>query len=118
LDIDPDVFPFLNLHAKFNGVEIKTKRKKFDKLTVRELREFDVIIGADICFWDSLVNPLRKLIIRALRADVGLIIIADPGRSPFENLGAYFTEKSEAEVLDRTVQKPRRIRGQLLKIKG
>jgi predicted nicotinamide N-methyase len=115
-DIDPDVFPFLHLHAEINKVEVATMRKGFNGLRIRHLKDFDVMIGADICFWDKMMDPLRRLIGRALRAGVELVLIADPGRTPFLELGEYFTEKGTGEMLDWTVHRPRRIQGQILRI--
>jgi predicted nicotinamide N-methyase len=116
VDIDPDVFPFLHLHADINNVKVATMRKGFNGLRIRHLKDFDVMIGADICFWDKMMDPLKKLIGRALRAGVELVLIADPGRSPFFDLGEYFTKKGTGEMLDWTVHRPRRIQGQILRI--
>ena len=84
VDVDPEVFPFLRLHAKVNEVEISTMKKGFDGLRTNHLQQIDVLIGADICFWDTMVRPLKNLILRALRAGVQQVLISDPGRSPFE----------------------------------
>ena len=116
VDIDPDVFPFLHLHAEVNEVKVATMRKGFNDLRIRHLKDFNVMMGADICFWDDMMDPLRKLIGRALRAGVELVLIADPGRSPFLELGEYFNEKGIGEILDWTVHRPRRIQGQILRI--
>ena len=116
VDIDPDVYPFLELHAAINKVEMSFMRKGFDGLTGRLLEGTDVLIGADICFWENMFDSLRRLTRRALRAGVGLVLIADPVRSPFEELGDYFEEKMGGEVLDWMVNRPRHIRGQILKI--
>ena len=116
VDIDPDVFPFLHLHAEINRVKVATMRKGFNGLRIRHLKDFDVMIGADICFWDKMMDPLKRLIGRALRAGVELVLIADPGRAPFLELGEYFTEKGTGEMLDWTVHRPRRIQGQILRI--
>ncbi len=116
VDVDPEVFPFLHLHADINRVEIATMKKGFDGLTVKHLKNVDVVLGADICFWDSMVDPLRRLIRRAIRAGVRMVLIADPGRSPFEKLGHYFTEKGLGKTLDWTARRPRRIQGRILKI--
>jgi predicted nicotinamide N-methyase len=115
-DLDSEVFPYLQLHAEANGVKVSTMRKGFQGLKGNHLREFDAMIGADICFWDSLVDPLRKLILRALRAGVRLVVIADPGRSPFEEMGEYFVKQRGGRILDLTAQRPRRSEGRILKI--
>lgn len=116
VDIDSEVFPYLRLHAAINQVKIATMRKSFQGLTREQLRGIDVLIGADICFWDSLVDPLRRLIRRALDAGVKMVLIADPGRSTFEELGDYFCEKMGGVLLDWEVRYPRRIQGQILKV--
>ena len=116
VDIDPEVFPFLDLHAEVNQVEISTMRKSFDGLRTKHLREMDVILGTDICFWDEMVKPLKKLILRALRGGVPLVLIADPGRPPFEEVGEYFVAKRGGQILDWTAQRPQRSEGRILKI--
>jgi predicted nicotinamide N-methyase len=118
LDVDSEVFPYLHLHSDINEVKIATMDKSFTQLTKRQLKDVDVLIGSDICFWDSIVDPLKRLVRRALSAGVKLVLVADPGRSPFEELAGYFTDSSGAEVLERTVQRPRRIRGRILRIQA
>jgi len=116
VDVDSEVFPYLQLHSETNGVRVSTIKKEFDGLSGNLLRQFDVMIGADICFWESLVDPLKKLILRALRAGVRLVLIADPGRSPFEEMGEYFVRNRGGRVLDLTAQRPRRSTGRILQI--
>jgi predicted nicotinamide N-methyase len=115
-DVDSEVFPYLRLHAKLNKVEISTLHKGFDGLTGRHLKNIDVLIGADICFWDKMVEPLRRLILRAMRSGVRLLIIADPARSTFDQICEYFTRKRNAEILDWMTDRPHRIRGRILKM--
>ena len=116
VDIDAEVFPYLQLHADINKVDVATLQKKFNKLREDDLQNIDVVIGADICFWDKMVYPLKRFIRRALNAGVQLVIIADPARSPFEKLSKYFVKKRGGEILQWTVRRPRNIQGQLLKI--
>jgi predicted nicotinamide N-methyase len=116
VDIDPEVFPYLRLHAEINGVEISTLKRGFAGLTGKHLNEFDVMIGTDICFWDSLVDPLKRLIGRALRAGVRLVLVADPGRAPFEEMSTYFVNNRGARILDWTAPRPRRSQGRILEI--
>jgi predicted nicotinamide N-methyase len=116
VDVDPEVLPYLKLHAKVNEVDIATMRKDFDGLRTKHLQEVDVLIGADVCFWDNLVKPLKNLILRALRAKVKQVLISDPGRPPFEELAEYFISKRGGEILDWTAQRPRRSEGRILKI--
>ena len=118
VDVDSEVFPYLRLHSDINNVEIATMSKSFNKLTQSHLKDVDVLIGSDICFWDSIVDPLKGLVRKAVRAGVQLVLIADPGRPPFEELAGYFTDNSGAEVLDWNVGRPRRISGQILRIQA
>ena len=118
VDIDSEVFPFLRLHAEINKVQIATMRKGFNGVTCKHLKGFDFVIGADICYYDEMVDPLRRLICRALRVGVKSVVIADPGRSPFENLGKYFCKNGAGETLDWTARRPRLIQGRILKVTG
>ncbi|MFC1867661.1 methyltransferase [Thermodesulfobacteriota bacterium] len=116
VDIDPDVLPFARVHADINNVDIRFIKKGFDGLRVKDLRNVDILIGADICFWDEMVDSLRRLIRRAIRSGVRLVLIADPVRSSFEDLGEYFEDKDQGEVLEWSVKRPRPITGQILKV--
>ncbi len=116
VDIDSDVFPYLRLHSEINNVEIATLKKGFDGLTGIHLKNVDVLIGADICFWNKMTDPLKRLIRRSLRAGVRKVLIADPGRSPFEDLGEYFVERGRGEILNWSIKRPRNIQGRILEI--
>lgn len=83
LDIDKDVFPFLEVLAVLNDVEVAPRPGRFEKLTTEDLSAFDVIVGSDICFWDKLVTPLNRLVKRAFDAGVKRFIVTDPGRPTF-----------------------------------
>jgi hypothetical protein len=116
VDIDPEVFPYLHLHADINNVKISTMKKSFGGLKAEHLKNVNVLIGADICFWDKMVYSLKRLVNRALRTGVWAVLIADPGRPTFDELAAYFVEKRRGELLEWTTQRPRRIQGRILKI--
>ena len=116
VDVDPEVLPYLQLHAKVNEVEISTMKKDFEGLRTKHLQDVDILLGADVCFWDTLVKPLKNLILRAIRAGVKQVLISDPGRPPFEDVGEYFVIKRGGEILDWTAQRPRRSEGRILKI--
>jgi hypothetical protein len=77
----------------------------------------DILMGADLCFWDSMDLPLKRLVKRALCAKVPMIIIADPGRPPFEALAGYCEKKWGGEVLDWTAFIPRTFHGRILRLR-
>ena len=114
VDADPDVFPYLALHAAINKVEVETLRCRFERLTKQRLADVDVITGADICFWDELTPVLFNLIRRALSQGVKKIIIADPGRSPFYELAERCEGRFNARVVERRTQTPRSLSADLL----
>ncbi len=114
VDIDPEVFPYLLLHSEINKVKITTMKKGFGGLTGKHLKQVDVMIGADICFWNKLVKPVKRLINRALEVGVRQVLIADPGRSPFEEVAEYFVNGRRGRILDWTAKQPRRLQGRIL----
>jgi predicted nicotinamide N-methyase len=116
MDRDSAVFPYLNLHADINDVTVTTMEADFDDLTANYMKDVDIIIGADICFWDSMVGTLKTLILRALKSGVKTIIIADPGRTTFERLGQYFLDNRIGEIRNRDINHPYAIQGRILKI--
>lgn len=117
IDADPEVFPYLHLHAKINSVPIHTEKKTFQRITATNLSDVDMLIGSDICFWDSMVRPLFNLFKRAMKSGVKQIIIADPGRSPFRELCELCSKEMKTSVLSREVSFPTKNRGSLLIIK-
>ena len=115
VDTDRDVFPFLDVIAALNDEQIRPLRKRFEDLTTTQLGTQELLIGADICFWDSMIKPLRNLIGRALKGGTKRVIIADPGRPTFyeladlcskrwrDNLQAWYStepSKSTGEILE------------------
>jgi predicted nicotinamide N-methyase len=118
MDADADVFPFLEATAKLNGVKTKQLVSHFEDLTTKKLSKYDLLIGADICFWDEMVKPLSNLVKRAVNAGVKQIIIADPGREPFYELAERCEKKHYAELIDWETRSPVRAQGNLLIIEN
>lgn len=118
VDLDPEVFPYLKLHADANKTRVAGLQRDFDMLTARYLRGLDLLVGSDICFWDVMIGQLTRLIQRARRAGVGRILIADPGRSPFESVAEHFVTRRLGEVVDWTTTKPRKIAGRILVVRS
>ncbi|MCK0152597.1 methyltransferase domain-containing protein [Alcanivorax sp. S6407] len=115
VDADEDVFPYLDLHAQINKVDIEQKVLRFEKLTQKMLGKVDIMAGADICFWDELTPVLYNLIRRALRAGVQEIIIADPGRSPFYALAEKCEQAGlDSRVVERRTKTPKNLCADLL----
>ena len=115
-DIDRNVLPYGRFHAEINNVNVSFIQKGFEQLNKKDLENYDIILGADICFWDNMTGLLKNLILRAKRAGVKQVFISDPVRSPFERLCEYFNRERGGEVLDWTASEPREILGQILKI--
>jgi predicted nicotinamide N-methyase len=118
LDADPAVFPYLELHAQRNGVHMATRHGTFADLTAQELAAFDLIVGADICFWEELVDPLYQLIRQGIAAGVVEILVADPSRPPFDELCARCMQQGNAEVLTWTTTRPIKDSGRILRVVG
>lgn len=118
VDADPEVFPYLHLHAAINGVEVDTLRCRFERLGKKHLHGIHTLAGADICFWDELTPVQFNLIRRALKAGVRRIIIADPGRDPFYKLAEQCEEHFNARVVERRTSTPRRASADLLVVEA
>lgn len=114
IDADADVFPYLQLHARINGVAIETRKQRFERITGASLAGFHTIAGADICFWDSLVPVLSNFINRAIKAGVQRIIVADPGRPPFYQLAERCGQKHQTRLLERRTSQPHACEADLL----
>jgi hypothetical protein len=94
-----------------------TRKGAIGGVTMQQLKGVDVLLGSDICFWEKMVLPLKRLVGRAMRAGVGMVLIADPVRAPFEELADYFIQKDLGEILDWKTRRPRPVHGQILIIK-
>ena len=118
LDADAAVFPYLQLHAQRNGVRLATRHGTFADLTPQELAAFDLIVGADICFWEELVDPLYQMVRHGVTVGVAEILLADPGRPPFDELCEQCLQHGAAEVLAWAMTKPVRESGRILRVSG
>ena len=106
LDIDSGVEPFLRLQAQVNQCEINFQCGGFESLTAKELSAFDLIVAADICFWDEMVDPLLEFLKKALESGVQRIVIAAPGRPPFWSLCDRSVDSFNAEIVTRRIYDP------------
>jgi predicted nicotinamide N-methyase len=118
LDADAAVFPYLQLHAQRNGVHLETRHGTFADLTLHELAAFELMVGADICFWEELVDPLYHLVRQGVAAGVAEILVADPGRPPFDELCVRCLAQGDAEVLDWTTTTPTKECSRILRVVG
>lgn len=113
-DADANVFPLLQMHAEANAIRIKTKVSRYEDLKPALLAQQDLVLGADICFWDQLVDPLHQLIRNALEAGVPRIVIADPGRPPFLRLARRCRKLYKGSLRSVAIEKPKKHDGYLL----
>lgn len=114
VDADPDVFPFLEATAALNGVATTPLVSRFEDLRKRQLSEFDILIAADICFWDELVDPVFNMVKRAVNAGVKQVLIADPERSTFYDMARRCEKKFSAEIIDWETKTPIKARGAIM----
>lgn len=118
IDADENVLPYLTLHAEINGVKMTGEKKTFNQLTVDYLSDYDVILGADVCFWDEMTGQLFNLINRAKRAGVKQVMISDPCRQPFTDLAERCEDKLEkVEVVEKFLKRPVNASGEILIIR-
>ncbi|MFC1579205.1 methyltransferase, partial [Pseudomonadota bacterium] len=114
MDADPAVFPFLDVSARLNGVTTTPLVSRFEKLTTRQLRQFDMLIATDICFWDELVDPVYKMVNRAVKAGVKHILIADPERPTFHEMAERCVNKHCADIVEWETRSPIKARGAIM----
>lgn len=100
LDADPDVIPYLELTAKINGAEVTPIVGRFEDLGSDLLSATDLLIGADICFWDELVDPVIAMITTAIESGTKRIVIADPQRAPFLAVCEHILERFGGELIE------------------
>lgn len=116
VDMDYEVEPYVNLHSKLNNVKIDFVNLDYNKVKKNILKNVDLVIGSDICFCDSLIDPLRRFFQRAKNASVQQILISDPGRWPFDDLVDLYLGKKGVELIEWQTNKPFNLFGKILKI--
>jgi len=115
LDADSAVFPYLHRHAEINGVKVKTWKCRYENVRKADLQAFDLIVGADICFWESMVKPLYNLTKRAHDAGVR-VVMTDPGRPTFSAVADKASDKLGAEYDSWVTLSPIEARGLVLDV--
>jgi predicted nicotinamide N-methyase len=118
MDADPDVFPFLEASAELNKVKTRHLVSRFEKLKTRDLKQYDMLIAADICFWDELVNPVCNMVNRAVKAGVKHILIADPERSTFLEMAERCVDRHCADLIEWETRAPIKSRGAIMVIEN
>ena len=118
LDLDRNVFPFLEVIAALNDVEVEPLEADFKSLSAERLGEEYMLIGSDICFWDSLVKPLFEVVERAMAGGVKRVVIADPGRPTFYELADFCAKREWRTTLNEWYAvEPSRTTGEVLEVR-
>ena len=118
VDLDSNVFPFLEVIAALNDVKVEPVEGNFNNLGSERLGEAQLIVGSDICFWDSMVKPLFGVVRRALEGGVKRIVITDPGRPTFYELADLCAKQSWRVTLKGWYAvEPSRSTGEVLEIR-
>lgn len=92
LDADDAVFPYLEHHAIINNVEATIWQCRYEDIRKVDLEQFDLVIAADVCFWDEMTKPLFNLTRRAKQVGVR-VVMTDPGRPPFRDMAELCVDK-------------------------
>lgn len=107
VDADESVMPYLQLVSELNGVDVTPVVARFEQLEADLLGATDWLIGADICFWDELVDPVTAMITRAIDSGTKRIMIADPRREPFLHVADTILSEFGGELVEWRVDESR-----------
>lgn len=118
VDKDKNVFPYMELLAALNDVSISQCVSKFERLTSKQLGKHQLVMGADICFWDEMVKPMSNLVNRALRGGTERVVIADPGRPTFYELVDLCNRRWDTELRTWYSLEPNRFSGEILEVRA
>lgn len=117
LDADDTVFPYLLHHAQLNGVTLETWKSRYEQVKKADLEQFDLVIAADVCFWDEMAKPLYNLVKRANQVGTR-VVMTDPGRQPFRDMAVQCAEKLGAAFDDWAVPHPHNATGLVMDTHG
>ena len=115
LDADDTVFPYLDCHAAINGVKVETWKCRYENIRKVDLEKFDLMIAADICFWDAMTKPLFNLTKRAVESGTR-VVMTDPGRPPFREMAEKCALKFDALYDNWVVPHPHHATGLVLDV--
>ena len=116
VDLDPVVFPYVDVLAELNDVSVSNKKADFTKLKGATLGKHKLIVGSDVCFWDSLVKPLARMVNRAINNGTERIVIADPGRPTFYEFCDQVAKKHNTNLQEWYAIEPNRFEGEVVEI--
>jgi len=116
MDADAAVFPYLEAVAELNKVQTTPLVNRFEKLRKPQLTGIDLLVAADICFWDELVKPVGKMVDRAIDAGVKQVVIADPERPTFHEMAEKALSRHGGELINWQTQGKIKASGALLVI--
>lgn len=114
LDVDDQVFPFLDVQAALNDVSVKTRQGAMASMKKTDLEKYDVIVGGDICFWNELTDEWFAMLKRAASAGVKKLVLADPGRQPFLDLVDKCFDRWDCDMHTWYCLEPKKFTGSLL----
>ena len=116
--MDKNVFPYMEVIAALNGVEVAPLEANFNNLSEDALAQEQLLIGSDICFWDSMVKPLFELLRRGIGSGVKRIVLSDPGRPTFYELADLCAKEDWRTTLrEWYAVEPSRTTGEVLEIR-
>ena len=98
-------------------IKVTPMIRRFEALKGKDLAKFDLIVGSDVCFWDSMVKPLYQLINRAMKNGVERVIITDPGRPTFYELCDMCRKKHKVELQEWYATEPSHTTGEVVEIR-
>lgn len=114
MDVDNSVFSFLDEQAEINKVKITKLTCAMKDMRKKDLENFDVIVGGDICFWDELADEWFAMLKRAAQVGVKKVVLADPGRGPFFSLIEKCALRWTTEQLIWYALEPKKTKGYLM----
>ena len=117
VDLDSAVFPFVDVLAELNAAQVQHMQADFTKLKTAQLSEQRYLFGSDICFWDSLVSPLARLVNRAFKAGVERVVITDPGRPTFYEFCDLMSRRHDTKLQEWYAIEPERFEGKVIDIR-
>lgn len=114
IDCDADVFPFQQLLCRHNGISMHTRHCSLSGLCKHDLRDIDLMIGADICYSAGNALDIEKLCDHMTRQQGVELILADNGRPPFWDLARRLKRHFSVELMPVTLELPTAVNGHIL----
>ena len=118
MDLDANVFPYLEVISALNDVKVAPMEGNFNNLSTECLGREHLLIGSDICFWDSMGQAVVRRRRPSTRGRSQAVRHHRPGRPTFYELADRCQKQNwQVTLKEWYAVEPSRTTGEVLEVR-